>query len=254
MEKEMKALKLYLDWNPRKNFQLGLRDIDGKRAQSGMQIWKNPRVEIIKMPIPEIKPTQALVKVRACGICGSDILMASQDEQGYTRYPYIMGNPNTPGEIIIGHEFSGEIVKMGQNIEAFQKKTGTKIFEIGTPVVAQCTIPCLLCEMCKEGRFDYCLLNEERGFTVDGAMAQYAVADIHELYSLENLKTKFASDKEMFSATTLIEPLAGVYKALINVAGGLSPGENAVVIGGGPMGLSAVALLKAMGASKIKHF
>jgi threonine dehydrogenase-like Zn-dependent dehydrogenase len=249
--KKMKAIKLFLDWNPRKDFKLGLRDIKGRRAQSGNQIWKNPQTEKVTTPIPEIKPTEALIKVKACGICGSDILMPWQDEQGYTRYPYIMGNPRTPGEIIIGHEFSGEIVKMGQGIKDFQKKTGKEIFKIGTPVVAQCVISCGLCEMCKEGKFDCCLVNEERGFSVDGAMAEYAVADIRELYSLENLKAKFASDKEMFLAAALIEPLAGVYKALINVAGGLLPGENAVVIGGGPMGLSAVALLKAMGASKV---
>ena len=250
MEK-MKAVKLFLDWNPRKDSCLGLRDIEGKRAQSGNQIWKNPWTEVITAPIPEIKPTEALIKVKVCGICGSDILMAWPDEQGYTRYPYIMGNPQTPGEIIIGHEFSGEIVKMGQGIKDFQKKTGKEIFKIGTPVVAQCVISCGLCEMCKEGRFDCCLVNEERGFSVDGAMCEYAVADMRELYSLKNLKSKFASDKEMFLAAALIEPLAGVYKALINVAGGLLPGENAVVIGGGPMGLSAVALSKAMGASKV---
>ncbi len=247
----MKAIKLFLEWNPRKDFNLGLRDIGGRRAQSGNQIWKNPQIEVVTAPIPEIKPTEALIKVKACGICGSDILMAWPDEQGYTRYPYIMGNSQTPGEIIIGHEFSGKIVKIGQGIKAFQKKTGKEVFKIDTPVVAQCVISCGLCEMCKEGKFDCCLVNEERGFSVDGAMAEYAKADIRELYSLEDLKPQFASEKKMFVATTLIEPLAGVYKALINVAGGLLPGENAVVIGGGPMGLSAVALLKAMGASKV---
>ena len=247
----MKAVKLFLHWNPRKDFKLGLRDIKGKRAQSGNQIWQNPRAEIVEMPMPKIKPTEALIKVRSCGICGSDILMAAQDEQGYTRYPYIMGNPHTPGEIIIGHEFSGEIVELGKTIKTFQKKTGKEIFKIGAPVVAQCVIPCGLCEMCKEGKFDCCLANEERGSSVDGAMAEYAVADIRELYSLETLKSKFASKKEMFLAAALIEPLAGTYKALISVAHGLLPGENAVVIGGGPMGLSAIALLKAMGASKV---
>jgi threonine dehydrogenase-like Zn-dependent dehydrogenase len=248
MEKLMKAVKLFLDWQPRESYRLGSRDIKGKRAQEGNKVWRKPRVELSRCPIPKVGPTQILIKVEYCGICGSDVLMADSDEAGYTRYGYIMRNG-----VIIGHEFSGEIVEMGKKIKEFQKKTGREIFKIGTPVTAQCVINCGLCEKCKEGKFDECWLNEERGFSIDGAMAEYAVADIRHVYSLEPLQERYQG-KELFLAGSLIEPLAGAYKALFEVAGGLSPGDNAVVIGGGPIGLSGVALLKAAGAAKVILF
>ena len=81
-------------------------------------------------------------------------------------------------------------------------------------------------------------------------MAEYAVADLRHIYSLDDLREKYAGE-ELFLAGALIEPLAGVYKALVEVAGGLNPGDSAVVIGGGAIGLSGIALLKAIGASTV---
>ncbi len=241
----MKAVKLFLDWHLREGTQPGLRDIKGKRSQEGSKFWKNPRVQLAQVPLPEIGPTEVLIKVKACAICGSDILMTSSDEERYTRYGYLMSNGVT-----IGHEFSGEIVAMGNKVEKHQKQTGREIFRVGTPVAAQCVVNCGLCEKCKEGEFDECWLTEERGFSVDGAMADYAVADLRHIYSLDGLKEEYKGE-DLFLAGALIEPLAGVYKALINVAGGLDPGDNAVVIGGGAIGLSGVALLKAIGAATV---
>ena len=245
MQDTIEAIRLFLDWQPRKGIQPGIRDIKGKRAQEGSKFWRNPRLQIAREPVPEIGPTEALIKVKACGICGSDVLMANSDKEGYTRYGYIMKNG-----VIIGHEFSGEIAAMGKAIEELQGKTGKEIFKIGTPVVAQCVINCGLCEKCKEGEFDECWLTEERGFSVDGAMAEYAVADLRHIYSLEDMTEKYPGE-ELFLAGALIEPLSGVYKALVSVAGSLNPGDNAVVIGGGPIGLSGVALLKAIGAATV---
>ena len=245
MEETMKAVRLFLDWQPKEGAQLGPREIEGKRAQEGSKFWRNPKVQIVQEPLPKIGPTEALIKVRACGICGSDVLMAGSDEEGYTRYGYLMSNGVT-----IGHEFSGEIMAVGEKIEELQRKTGKEIFGTGTPVTAQCVVNCGFCEKCKEGKFDECWLTEERGFSVDGVMAEYAVADIRHIYSLDALKQKYPGE-ELFLAGALIEPLAGVYKALIDVAGGLNPGDNAVVIGGGAIGLSGVALLKAVGAAKV---
>jgi len=248
MQETMKSIRLFLDWKPREDAQLGIRDIKGKRAQEGNKVWRNPRLEIAREPIPKIQPTEALIKVKACGICGSDVLMTASDEAGYTRYGYLMSNG-----VIIGHEFSGEIAAIGKEIEELQRRTGKEIFSTGTPVAAQCVVNCGLCEKCKEGEFDECWLTEERGFSVDGAMAEYTVADIRHIYSLEGLKQRYSGD-ELFLAGALIEPLAGVYKALVDVAGGLKPGDNAVVVGGGSIGLSGVALLKAIGAATVILF
>ncbi len=245
MQETMKAVKLFLDWAPREGYQPGPREVKGKRAQEGNKFWRNPQVKIVQEPLPEIGPTEALIKVKACSICGSDVLMADSDEAGYTRYGYLMSNGVT-----IGHEFSGEIVAMGEGIEELQRRTGQEIFRIGTPVTAQCVVNCGLCEKCKEGKFDECWLTEERGFSLDGTMAEYAVADLRHIYSLGELREKYPGE-ELFLAGALIEPLAGVYKALIEVAGGLKPGDSAVVIGGGAIGLSGIALLKTIGASTV---
>ena len=112
MKEKMKAVRLSLDWHPREGFQLGPREVEGKVAQEGNKFWRNPRVQIVQEPLPKIGPAEALIKVKACGICGSDVLMADFDEEGYTRYGYIMANG-----VIIGHEFSGEIVEMGKKIK-----------------------------------------------------------------------------------------------------------------------------------------
>jgi len=248
MKETMKAARLFLDWHPREGSQLGPREIKGKLAQEGNKFWRNPRVEIVQEPLPKIAPTEALIRVKACGICGSDVLMADFDEEGYTRYGYIMGNG-----VIVGHEFSGEIVETGKRIKEYQRRVGKEVFKAGTPVTAQCVVNCGFCEKCQEGQFDECRLTEERGFSMDGAMAEYAVADLRHIYSLEDLAERYSGD-ELFLAGALIEPLAGVYKALVTIAGSLNPGDNAVVIGGGPIGLAGVALLKAIGAATVILF
>ncbi|MFX0136881.1 MAG: zinc-binding dehydrogenase, partial [Candidatus Hodarchaeota archaeon] len=146
---------------------------------------------------------------------------------------------------IIGHEFSGIVEKIGKKVKNYAPH-----LEKGTPVTAQCVINCGYCESCKEGNFDDCMQNEERGFSIDGSMAEYAKADMRHLYSLENLINNYG-EEEIFTAGALLEPVAGVYKAIVKIAKGLTPGNNAVVIGGGPIGLSAVAVLNVIGASKI---
>ncbi len=245
MQEMMKAARLFLAWKPREGYQLGPRDVWGSKTQEGNRFWQNPKVQIVHESLPEMGPTGVLIKVKACAICGSDVLMANSDEAGYTRYGYMMSNGVT-----IGHEFSGEIVAMGKGVAELQRRTGKEIFRIGTPVTAQCVVNCGLCEKCKEGEFDECWLTEERGFSVDGAMAEYAVADLRHIYSLDDLGQRYQGE-ELFLTGALIEPLAGVYKALVDIGGGLSPGDSAVVIGGGAIGLSGIALLKAIGASTV---
>lgn len=240
----MKALKVFADWKPKKNTSLR-RCIKNRRAQEGCNIWHNPQVEIVEMPIPKIGPTEILIKVKACGICGSDVLMAWPDNDGYTRYPYIMGNGVT-----IGHEFSGRVVEIGEGISKHQKHLDKKgAFKIDDLVTAQCVIYCGQCRMCKARRFDDCLLNEELGFSIDGAMAEYVKVDARYAYSLETLS--YPASKNLHSASALIEPLAGVHKAIYEIGGGLKPGDNIVIFGGGPIGLSAVAVSRTLRATII---
>ena len=73
MKQTMKAARLFLDWHPREGSQLGPREVKGKMTQTGNKFWRNPRVEIVQESLPKVGPTEALIKVKACGICGSDV-------------------------------------------------------------------------------------------------------------------------------------------------------------------------------------
>ena len=236
----MKALKIYAKWKPKEGHFNERDNPKIGRAQEGNKVLYNPRVKIESVKIPDLKPTEVLIKVKYTGICGSDILMDWPGKDKYTMYPYIMKSGVT-----IGHEFSGVIEKLGSDVLKYTPNLGK-----GTPVTAQCVINCCYCKSCKEGKFDDCKNNEERGFSIDGSMADYIKADIRHVYSLEKLAENY-NDEDLFLAGSLLEPIAGVYKAIIKTAKGFEPGSNAVVIGGGPIGLSAITVLRASGAAKV---
>ena len=81
-----KTVTLVADWDPKPDFKLGAKDIEGKLSYLGSQVWKNPTIKIIEKSIPKPGPGQVIVKVRACGICGSDVHMAQAKPDGYIYY------------------------------------------------------------------------------------------------------------------------------------------------------------------------
>jgi len=74
----MKCVVLSAEWSPKPNFRLGPKDIDGQLSYLGSQVWRNPQLSVGEKPIPEIGPTECLIEVKACGICGSDVHMAQR--------------------------------------------------------------------------------------------------------------------------------------------------------------------------------
>lgn len=106
-----------------------------------------------RVPIPEIKDNEALVKIMAVGICGSDIPRINQ----YGAHI----SPITPG-----HEFSGEIVKTGK---------GIKSFKIGDRVTVPPLLPCLECDFCKQGHYSLCRDYKYFGSRNDGAFARISL-------------------------------------------------------------------------------
>ena len=89
----MKAVTLFADWDPRPEFELGPKDIEGKQTYMGSKVWRNPRIEIVEHDIPKPGKGEVLIEVKACGICGSDVHMAQPDEDGYILYPGLTGFP-----------------------------------------------------------------------------------------------------------------------------------------------------------------
>lgn len=239
----MKTATLFAKWQPKKDFKLGTKDIDKKLTYLGSQVWKNPKVKIVEKPEPKItSPTEVVIKVKACGICGSDVHMAQANEQGYIWYPGLTAFPAT-----LGHEFSGIVVEAGKN--AINKRTGKK-FEFGEPVTAEEMFWCGACRPCCDGYPNHCERLQELGFSIDGAMAEYVKVDAKYTWSLESLRAKYTT-KNLFLAGSLVEPTSVAYNAVIERGEGIRPGDNVVILGGGPIGLAAVTILKNAGAAQV---
>lgn len=238
----MRAVSLNADWDPKPDFKLGSKDIEGKLTYLGSKVWRNPRIEIVDKDVPEPGPEEVLIEVKACGICGSDVHMRQSDEEGYIFYPGLTAFPAT-----LGHEFSGVVVKAGD--EARSKRTG-KPYEPGEAVCSEEMIWCAQCKPCADGYPNHCERLEELGFSTDGAYAKYVKVNSRYVWSIEGLRELYG-EKRMYELGSLVEPTSVAYNAVIERGGGIRAGENVVILGGGPIGAAACAVLRRAGASAV---
>ncbi|MGI6036292.1 MAG: scyllo-inosose 3-dehydrogenase [Limnochordia bacterium] len=238
----MAGVTLAADWAPKAGFTLGPKDIEGIQTYQGSRVWNNPRLEIRDYDVPEPGPEEVVIEVKACGICGSDVHMAQADPDGYILYPGLTGFP-----AILGHEFSGVVVKAGK--EAVSKWTN-KPFEVGEAVTAEEMLWCGQCKPCADGYPNHCEQLDELGFNVHGAFTKYVVVPSRAVWSLEPLKQVYRGD-DLFLAGSLVEPTSVAYNAVIERGGGIRPGDSVVICGGGPIGIAACAVLKRQGAAKV---
>ena len=242
MKEKMQGVTLIADWDPKPGFKLGPKDIEGRQTYLGSQVWRNPRIEIREYDIPVPGDDEVLIEVKACGICGSDVHKAQAEADGYIFYPGLTGFPS-----ILGHELSGVVVEAGKN--AYDKNTN-KPYKGGEEVTTEEMLWCGSCKPCADGWPNHCERLDEIGFNVHGAFTKYLVVPARTLWSLEPLKERYPEDK-LFLAGSLVEPTCVAYNAVIERGGGIRPGDRAVVLGGGPVGLAACAILKRAGASKV---
>jgi threonine dehydrogenase-like Zn-dependent dehydrogenase len=233
----MKAVELSAKWDPKKNFKLGTKDIEGKLTYLGSQVWRHPEVKVIDKEKPKIQPNEVLIKVKRCGICGSDVHMLQTYDDGYIYYPGLTAFP-----AVLGHEFAGEIVEVGK--KAFSKRTG-KLYEVGEPVTVEEMVWCGECKPCCDGYPNHCERLQEIGFSIDGAYAEYITVPAKLCWSLKKLEKKY---NDVYKIGSLVEPTSVAYNAVIERGGGIRPGENVVILGGGPIGLAAASILKFAGA------
>jgi threonine dehydrogenase-like Zn-dependent dehydrogenase len=238
----MRTVTLFADWNPKSEYRLGTKDIEGKLTYLGSKVWRNPRIEIVEKEVPEPGPTEVLIEVKACGICGSDVHMRQSDADGYIYYPGLTAFPCT-----LGHEFSGEVIKAGKI--ALNKRTG-KRYESGEAVCSEEMMWCSYCRPCADGYPNHCENLQEIGFSIDGADAKYIKVDARYLWSLEALRKPYGEDK-MYLLGSLVEPTSVAYNAVIERAGGIRAGDNVVIFGGGPVGIAACSVLQRSGATNI---
>jgi threonine dehydrogenase-like Zn-dependent dehydrogenase len=238
----MKTVTLFADWDPKPDFKLGAKDIEGKLSYLGSKVWKNPTIKIIEKPIPKPGPGQVIVKVKACGICGSDVHMAQAKPDGYIYYPGLTAFPCT-----LGHELSGEVIAAAA--DAINRRTNQP-FEAGEPVCAEEMAWCGTCRPCADGYPNHCERLQEIGFSIDGAFADYIALDAKYCWSLRELVDRY-DEKKAFLMGSLVEPTSVAYNAVIERGGGIRPGDSVWILGGGPIGAAACAILKTAGAGKV---
>ncbi len=235
----MKALVLTADWDPRPGYVPSDWEKTTRKAITGSSVWRHPRLEVKEAPQPRIGPDEVLLRVRACGVCGSDIHFYETDEQGYILYPGLTRFPT-----ILGHEFSGEVVEVGSAV---------KDLKVGDRVTAEEMIWCGHCRPCRDGFPNQCLNLEEIGFTIPGAFAEYIAVGAKYCWKLDELEERYPGQR-LFEAGALVEPCSVAYNCVFVRAGGFPPGGNVAIFGQGPIGLAAAAECKAAGAARVIVF
>ena len=224
---------------PKAHYSLRAGENTGKRALVGSQVWRNPIFEIQDVPDPCIKDHEVLIKVKACGICGSDIHLYETDEEGYIIFSGLTKLP-----CIIGHEFSGIVEKTGSRV------TNLKV---GDKVAMESIMWCGICRSCRSGAPNQCANIELMGLSTNGALAEYIALDEKYCWSINGLADLYPDDR-IFEIGALIEPVGCAYNGLFIAGGGFKPGATVAVFGTGPIGLGAVALAKTAGASRVIAF
>lgn len=240
--KTMKTVTLHAEWDPKPDFHLGSKDIEGKLTYLGSKVWRNPRIEIEEKPVPTPKDREVLIEVKACGICGSDVHMAQSYDDGYIYYPGLTAFPCT-----LGHELSGTIVAVGP--KAINRRTN-QLFEVGEAVCAEEMIWCGECRPCAEGFPNHCERLHEIGFSCDGAFAKYITLPAKQLWSINSLLKTYGEEKG-YLLGSLVEPTSVAYNAVIERGGGIRPGDNVWILGSGPVGIAACAILRRAGAANV---
>lgn len=169
-----------------------------------------------RLPEPEPGPGQLLIRVARCGICGSDLHMT--DGHGYT----------VPHGHVLGHEFAGEVVDIGKDVEGFRK---------GDRLAAMPISGCGHCRYCLAGQPAWC---ESLEF-LSGGYAEYALVSASTATKLPST----LSDAD----GALVEPLAVSLHGLAMAR--IEPGSSVLVQGAGPIGLAALFWARRLGAGRV---
>jgi 2-desacetyl-2-hydroxyethyl bacteriochlorophyllide A dehydrogenase len=174
------------------------------------------RLAVENVPDPTPEPGQAVLRVSACGICGSDLHM---HQAGYL-----------PAGAVMGHEFCGEVVEAAGDLR------------VGERVCALPVLSCGRCERCRSGLGVYCTSQRALGLgPAPGAFAEYVAVAAHEAVRLP--------DGVDDAHGALVEPLAVALHA-VDVAR-LAPGESCLVVGAGPIGLALTLWARQLGAGEV---
>ena len=177
---------------------------------------------VTDLPTPHAGPGELVLRNQVCGVCGTDVHI-------YHGEP---GSADVNPPVVLGHEYSGEVVEVGEGV------TG---FAVGDHVTVDPNIYCGHCAYCQNGKKQLCPSMEAIGVTRDGGFAQYSRIPASQAFKLEPTVP--------WEAAAMAEPLACCLHG-IDLAG-IQVGDKVCVVGGGAIGLLMVQLAKLSGASQI---
>jgi 2-desacetyl-2-hydroxyethyl bacteriochlorophyllide A dehydrogenase len=182
-------------------------------------IYKPGDIRIIKSDVPTPKENEVLIRIKACGVCGTDHSL------------YTGGFPaNYP--VIIGHEFAGEVFAVGNDV---------KSLEIGDRVTVDPNRVCRRCDYCRMGKEHLCVNLSSMGVHINGADAEYCVMLESNVYKIP--------DNVSFEAAAFTEPLACAVHGL--ELGHVQHGDTVLILGAGGMGNLLTQLCALAGAARI---
>lgn len=182
----------------------------------------NKTFAVTDLPTPHAGPGELVLRNQVCGVCGTDVHI-------YHGEP---GSADVNPPVVLGHEYSGEVVEVGEGV------TG---FAVGDHVTVDPNIYCGHCSYCQNGKKQLCPSMEAIGVTRDGGFAQYSRIPAAQAFKLEPIVP--------WEAAAMAEPLACCLHG-IDLAG-IQVGDKVCVVGGGAIGLLMVQLAKLSGASQI---
>jgi L-iditol 2-dehydrogenase len=182
---------------------------------------KNKDIYVEEIDIPTLDADQVLIRVESVGICGSDVHYYKHGSIG----PYVVEKP-----IILGHEISGIITAVGEDIPSCR---------IGSRVAVEPQRACKVCKQCKAGRYNLC--PEIEFFAtppIDGAFCQFVKIQSTFAYDIP--------DNISFDAAALIEPMSVCIWAAQKA--GIESGSTVLIAGAGPIGVIMAQVARAFGA------
>ncbi len=181
-----------------------------------------PGLELVERPTPEIRPDEVLINVKRAGICGTDLHIYKWDEWARARI-------DPP--VVLGHEFAGIVTRVGELVERVK---------VGDVVSAEGHIICGHCEHCREGEGHVCRETVIIGIDRDGAFAEYVAVPATNVIAVPS--------GIPIDHAAVFDPLGNAFHTVLTAD---IPGRTVAVLGCGPIGLFAVGIAKAAGASRV---
>ena len=188
-----------------------------------MKTKPEPGIEVLDIPKPKVEPNEVLIKVKAAAICGSDL--------GIYKYTSAYSKMTLP--VVMGHEFSGEIVETGADVLGFKE---------GDRVLAESVKACGECTYCKEGRSNLCEKSTLFGIHAAGGLAEYIAVPYKLLHRIP--------DNMSYEDAALVEPLSNALHFVKDITP-FRVNDFVVVQGCGPIGLFSAQIFKLGGAQVI---